>query len=86
MDIAPAEIETAILRLLAAAGPGKTVSPTDAARALKPGAEWHLLMPAVSRAAIKLALTGRLTITRKGKPADPNDFKGVYRLRLPERH
>jgi hypothetical protein len=23
-------------------------------------------------------------ITRHGKPADPNDFKGVYRLRLPQ--
>jgi hypothetical protein len=23
-------------------------------------------------------------ITRHGKPADPEDFKGVYRLRLPD--
>jgi Protein of unknown function (DUF3253) len=32
---------------------------------------------------VKLALDGRLVIYRKGKPADPNDFKGVYRLCLP---
>jgi hypothetical protein len=30
-----------------------------------------------------LALAGRLVIYRKGKPVDPNDFKGVYRLGLP---
>ena len=76
------DIEATILRLLDEAGAGKTVSPTDAARALTPGAEWHVQMPGVRRAAIKLALAGRLVIYRKGKPADPNDFKGVYRLGL----
>ena len=80
---APAELEATLLRLLDAAGAGRSISPTDAARALIPGAEWHVLMPAVRRAAIKLALSGRLVITRKGKPADPNEFKGVYRLSLP---
>jgi hypothetical protein len=83
MAVPPARIETAILALLAAAGAGRTVSPTDAARALEPGADWHLLMPAVRRAAVKLALDGRIVITRKGRPIDPNDFKGVYRLGLP---
>ena len=83
MDIAPEEIESAMLRLLGAAGAGHTVSPTDVARELKPGADWHVLMSAVRRVAIRLALGGRLTITRKGRPVDPNDFKGVYRLGLP---
>ncbi len=78
----PEDIEAAILRLLDEAGAGKTVSPTDAARALTEGSEWHVQMPGVRRAAIKLALNGRLVIYRKGKPADPNDFKGVYRLGL----
>jgi hypothetical protein len=85
MTIAPADIEATIERMLDEAGAGKTVGPADAARALKPGAEWHVLMPAVRRAAIKLALAGRLTIYRKGKPVDPNDFKGVYRLGRPPR-
>jgi hypothetical protein len=40
-------------------------------------------MPAVRRVAVRLALDGRLVIYRKGKPVDPNDFKGVYRLGLP---
>ena len=76
------DIEAAILRLLDEAGADKTVSPTDAARALTSGPEWHVQMPGIRRAAIRLALDGRLVIYRKGKPADPNDFKGVYRLGL----
>jgi hypothetical protein len=76
-------IEAAIFRLLDEAGPGRTVSPADAARALSPGPNWHLLMPPVRRAAVGLALGGRLVIYRKGRPVDPNDFKGVYRLGLP---
>jgi len=78
-----AAIETAILRLLDEAGAGKTVSPTDAARALKPGPEWHVMMPSIRRTAVHLALAGRIVIYRKNKPVDPNDFKGVYRLGLP---
>jgi hypothetical protein len=81
----PAEIEDTILRLLDEAGAGRTISPTDAARALTAGAEWNVQMPGVRRAAIRLALAGRLVIIRKGKPADPNDFKGVYRLGLPRK-
>ena len=34
-------------------------------------------------AAVDLARAGRLVIFRKGKPADPEDFRGVYRLGLP---
>jgi hypothetical protein len=79
----PAEIEATILRLLGEAGPGRSVGPTDAARALTEGPGWNVLMPAVRRAAIKLALAGEIAILRKGRPADPNDFKGIYRLALP---
>ena len=76
-------IEAAILHRVAAAGSGKTVSPTDVARALHPGPDWQALLPALRRAAVKLALQGDIAIYRKGKPVDPNDFKGVYRLGLP---
>ena len=83
MPLAASDIEAAILRSVAEAGAGKSASPTDAARALEPGPQWHRLMPAVRRSAVKLALEGRIVIYRKGKPVDPNDFKGVYRLGLP---
>ena len=83
MPAEPAAVENTILRLIAEAGAGRTISPTEAARALKPDTEWHVLMPPVRRAAVKLALAGSIVIYRKGKPVDPNDFKGVYRVGLP---
>lgn len=80
----PAEtVDDTILRLLDVAGPGCTISPTDVARALHARPEWNLKMPQVRRTAIALALVGRIVIYRKGRPVDPNDFNGVYRLGLP---
>jgi hypothetical protein len=76
-------IEGAIRRLLAAAGPGKTLAPIDIARSLAPEPEWHALLPQVRRTAVALALAGRLVIYRKGKPVDPENFKGVWRMGLP---
>ena len=37
----------------------------------------------VRNAAIGLARAGKIIIYRKGEPADPEDFRGVYRLALP---
>jgi len=74
-----------ILRLVAERGPDKTICPSDAARALagdKPD-EWGPLMQPLRRVAVRLAKEGRLVIYRKGKQADPDDFKGLYRLGLP---
>ena len=77
-----ATIEAVLLRLVAERGPGKTVDPAEAARELggtHPD-QWGPLMQPIRRAAVALAEQGRLLITRKGKPVDPRDFKGVYRL------
>jgi hypothetical protein len=38
----------------------------------------------VRNAAIGLARAGKIVIYRKGEPADPEDFRGVYRLGLPD--
>jgi hypothetical protein len=79
------EIEATLLRLVAERGPGKTVDPAEAARAL--GGDhpdgWGPLMHPIRRAAVALAEQGRVVILRKGKPVDPRDFKGVYRLTAP---
>ena len=40
-------------------------------------------MQPLRRVAVALAKSGRLVIYRKGKPADPDDFKGLYRLGAP---
>ncbi|MDA0241009.1 MAG: DUF3253 domain-containing protein [Proteobacteria bacterium] len=45
---------------------------------------WRRYMNAAKQEAIHLARGGRVQIIRKGQVADPNDFKGIVRLRLPE--
>jgi hypothetical protein len=78
-----AEVETAIFDLLAAkAAPGKSISPEEVARAVDPEG-WRRLLGHVRAVARGLARQGKLIVLRHNKPADPEDFKGVYRLRLP---
>ena len=76
-------VETAIFELLAAAGPGRSVAPEAVARAAA-GEDWRRTLPQVRAEAVGLARQGRLLILRHGKPVDPNGFKGVYRLSLPD--
>ena len=75
-------IEDAIFGLLAEREGGKTISPSEAAQAVDPEG-WRRLLPQVRATAVGLARQGRLVVTRKGRPADPDTLKGVYRLRLP---
>lgn len=79
----PAAAEAAILDALAAAAP-RSIAPEEAARRLAPpGTGWHPFLPAVRDAARRLARAGRIAILRKGRPVDPESFKGVIRLSLP---
>jgi hypothetical protein len=75
-------LEESILDVLMRAGAG-TLSAPEIAHAMVPDGDWHGLLMPIRRAAVALAQAGRLVIYRKGKPADPNDFRGVYRLGLP---
>jgi hypothetical protein len=77
--------EQAILRLLAAQGPEKSISPSDAARALAgypPGDAWRRSLAPIRLASLRLARAGQIQILRKGKPVAPADAHGVVRLRL----
>jgi hypothetical protein len=81
-------LEEVILALCAEAGPGQSINPTDAAQAYavargEDALAWRAHLPRVRAAAVRLAEVGRLVIFRKGKPADPLDFRGVYRLGAP---
>jgi len=78
-----AAVENAIFDLLAKVPAGKSVSPEEVARAVDPEG-WRRMLGHVRAVAVGLARQGRLVITRHGKPADPEQFKGVYRLRLPD--
>jgi Protein of unknown function (DUF3253) len=75
-------LEDCILEILMRAG-SRTLSAPEIAHAIAPGGDWHGLLMPIRRAAVALAQSGRLVIYRKGKPADPADFRGVYRLGLP---
>jgi hypothetical protein len=74
-------IDATILRLAEARGAGKSICPSEAARALDPE-NWRKRLGAVKLGAIRLAQAEKVHILRKGKPVDPNDFKGVYRIAL----
>ena len=66
-----------MLALVTERGAGKNLDPTEVARVVggdKPD-EWGPLMGLVRQAAVRLM--------RKGRPADPDDFRGIYRLTLP---
>ncbi len=75
-------IEETILRLLAETGPGKSIDPMYVARAIEPE-RWQRALGQVRSTAIGMARAGTVVILRHNKPADPDTFKGVYRLRLP---
>lgn len=79
-------IEDLVLRLVRERGAGKTICPTEAAKAAaeqRGEDDWQSRLPGVRDAAVRLATRGAAAIYRKGKPVDPDDFKGVYRIGLP---
>jgi hypothetical protein len=78
-----ATVEAAIFELLGKLPPGKSISPEEVAKAVDP-AGWRRELGKVRAVAIGLARAGRLVILRHNKPADPDTFKGVWRMRLPD--
>jgi hypothetical protein len=80
--MAPDDPRTAILDLLAERDPGKTICPSDAARALAGDADFRPYMDPVREAAAKLADEGRVAITQKGKPVKIGEVKGPIRIGL----
>ena len=83
-------VAISILSSLSETDTGKAISPETIARTYAetrrrnsdPPDIWRRYLNAVRQQAKHLARKGRIEILRKGKPVDPNDFKGVYRLRL----
>lgn len=76
------DMESVILEMLGKLPPGKSASSEEVARAADPE-RWRKLTGHVRNTARGLARRGAIVVTRHGKPADPETFKGVYRLRLP---
>ncbi|NNE50976.1 MAG: DUF3253 domain-containing protein [Sulfitobacter sp.] len=74
-------LEAEILRQVTARGRGKTICPSDVARAL--GDDWRDLMPEVRAVAAELAARGALRITQGGQSVDALTARGPIRLGLP---
>ena len=66
-------------------GAGKTICPSEAARAVAASEEreaWEPLMEPARAAARRLVAAGQLVITQGGHVVDPSTAKGAIRLRL----
>ena len=80
-----AQLEKAILKLLSERGAGKTICPSEAARAVAAGKEkddWEPLMEPARAAARRLVADGKIVITQGGVVVDPSRAKGPIRLRF----
>ncbi|WP_420628474.1 DUF3253 domain-containing protein [Candidatus Leptofilum sp.] len=70
-----------IIQLCTAAWPDESVRPEEIAMTLYEP-EWQTLTKRIRLAVKHLAEAGHVQILRKGKSVPPDDFKGVYRVRL----
>jgi hypothetical protein len=77
------DAERAILGLLAQRDEGRTICPSEAARALGGDDGFRPLMPLVRDAATHLVRRGELEVTQSGDAVDPSEARGPIRLRLP---
>jgi hypothetical protein len=81
----PAALEAAILRQTEACADGRSICPSEVARALEAGGDrWRRLLGPLRAAAIRLARRGEVEVLRKGRKVDPEAaIRGVIRLRKP---
>lgn len=80
-----ARMRAEILRLLEMRGAGKTICPSEAARAVAGSDErrvWEPLMEAARVAARGLVADGEIVVTQRGEVVDAATAKGPVRLRL----
>lgn len=73
-------IVDAIETRLARCGHGKTICPSEVARALWPDAQWRDHMGDVRRVAADMATQGQLTATQRGEAVDALTARGPIRL------
>jgi hypothetical protein len=78
-------LEQVILELLEARDPGKTICPSDAARAAGDADSWRQLMDPTREAAKRLVERGLVEVTQRGGVVDLDQAKGPVRLRRRER-
>jgi hypothetical protein len=77
-------LEAAILQLLEERGAGKTICPSEVARAVAPSADrkaWMPLIEPVRAAARRLVTAGKIVITQRGVVVEDARVRGPIRLR-----
>ena len=79
----PKQIRQSILDLLEQRGPGKTICPSEVARAVALD-DWRPVMPLVREVVSGMVAEGVLLVTQAGQVVDPAEAKGAIRLRLPD--
>lgn len=78
---AASRIEAEITAQVTARGAGRTICPSEVARAL--GTDWRALMPQVRDVAQDMARRGAIAVTQKGVAVDAVAANGPIRLGLP---
>ncbi len=77
-----AELETAIVQLLAGRSRGATICPSEAARSVAAtGDEWRDLTEPARAAARRLVAGGSVEVVQGGRVVDPSTAKGPIRIR-----
>lgn len=77
-----ARIEALLIELVDARGVGKTICPSEVARALRPD-DWREWMERVRQAARRLVARGELAIFQGGHVVDPDHARGAIRIGRP---
>jgi hypothetical protein len=82
-SVSKTQARKTILELLEQRDAGKTICPSEAARALGGDEDFRPLMDLVRDAADELVKAGRIEVTQRGEPVDLDRAKGPIRLRAP---
>lgn len=81
MTLSAQAVEQEISRQIAARGAGKTICPSEVARAL--AEDWRALMPLVRDVADQMAARGGVLVTQKGVEVEATSARGPIRLGQP---
>lgn len=83
MSTVPQRLEQAVLELLEARGPAKSICPSEAARAVGDDG-WRDLMEPAREVARELAAQGRVVVTQGDEVLSPaEEWHGPVRIRCP---
>jgi hypothetical protein len=75
-------IEETIAALLSQVREGESISPNDVAKTLD-AENWRRELPKIRAVIVGMTRQGRLEMLRKGRPTEPEEVRGIYRIRKP---